>query len=72
VQGQMLVRETVNEEGINRDVLTRRIKSLQSSFENSEFVETSQPPNINWESLRKGFNVLPFSINLVVDASITL
>lgn len=72
VEGQMLVRETANAEGINRDVLTRRIKSLQTSFESSEFVETSRPPNINWESLRNGLNVLPFSINLVVDASITL
>jgi len=72
VEGRMLVRETVNAEGINRDVLTRRIKSLQTSFESSEFVEASRPPNINWESLRNGLNVLPFSINLVVDASITL
>lgn len=72
LKGQMLVRETANEEGINRDVLTRRIKRLQSSFENSEFVDSSKPPNINWSSLRAGFNVLPFSINLVVDESITL
>lgn len=72
LKGQMLVRETANEEGLNRSVLTRRIKRLQSSFENSEFVDASKPPNINWSSLRGGFNVLPFSINLVVDESITL
>lgn len=72
LKGQMLVRETANDAGIDRDVLTRRIKRLQSSFENSEFVDTSKPPNINWSSLRSGLNVLPFSINLVVDSSITL
>lgn len=72
VEGKMLVRETTNEEGINRDVLTRRIKSLQTSFENSEFVDSSKPPNINWNSLLNGLNVLPFTINLVVDSSITL
>lgn len=72
LQGKMLVRETANEEGINRELLTRRIKSLQSSFENSEFVDSSKPPNINWSSLRGGLNVLPFSINLVIDTSKTL
>ncbi len=72
VSGKMLVRETANEEGINQDVLTRRIRSLQSSFENSEFVDASRPPSINWDTLRSGLNVLPFTINLVVDASITL
>ncbi|MFU8847455.1 MAG: pilus assembly protein PilM [Opitutales bacterium] len=72
VEGKMLVRETTNQEGINREVLTRRIKSLQTSFENSEFVDSSKPPNINWNSLLSGLNVLPFTINLVIDASITL
>ncbi|PXA05595.1 hypothetical protein DDZ13_01600 [Coraliomargarita sinensis] len=72
LKGQMLVRETASGSGINREVLTNRIKQLQASFENSEFVVTSKPPNINWNSLRNGLNVLPFSINLVVDTSKTL
>jgi type IV pilus assembly protein PilM len=72
LRGQMLVRETANGGGVNREVLTRRIKLLQSSFENSEFIETSRPPKINWEPLLKGLNVLPFTINLVADTSKTL
>jgi hypothetical protein len=68
--GQMLVRETANGEGaIDQEVLSRRIKSLQSSFESSEFIVSSNPPAINWSSLRSGLNVLPFTINLVVDTS---
>jgi len=70
VEGQMLVRETANGAGdIDQEVLSRRIKSLQSSFENSEFIVSSKPPNINWSSLRNGLNVLPFTINLVVDTA---
>lgn len=70
LQGQMLVRETVNRTGgIDEEVLSRRIRSLQSSFESSAFIVSSRPPNINWSSLRNGLNVLPFTINLVVDTS---
>ena len=72
LSGTMLVRETADGGAINREVLTRRIKQLQSSFEDSEFIVTSRPPRINWESLMDGLNVLPFSINLVVDPSKTL
>lgn len=70
LEGQMLVRETANGEGaVDQKVLTRRIKSIQSSFEQSEFIVSSMPPNINWSSLRNGLNVLPFTINLVVDTA---
>jgi type IV pilus assembly protein PilM len=70
LEGQMLVRETANGEGaIDQEVLSRRIKSLQDSFEGSAFIVTSKPPNINWSSLRNGLNVLPFTINLVVDTA---
>jgi len=70
VEGQMLVRESANGTGdIDQDVLSRRIKSLQSSFENSEFIVSSKPPSINWSSLTNGLNVLPFTINLVVDTA---
>lgn len=70
LEGQMLVRETANGQGaIDQEVLSRRIKSLQSSFEGSEFIVSSKPPAINWSSLRSGLNVLPFTINLVVDTS---
>ncbi len=72
LKGQMLVRDSATGGGINRQVLTRRIKELQTSFENSEFIETSQPPSINWKSLNQGLNVLPFTIDLVVDTSKTL
>jgi len=68
--GQMLVRESAEGQGtINQEVLSRRIKSLQSSFEGSEFVVASKPPSINWSSLTSGLNVLPFTINLVVDTA---
>lgn len=68
--GQMLVRESAEGGGrIDQAVLTRRIKSIQSSFEDSEFIVSSKPPNINWNSLNKGLNVLPFTINLVVDTA---
>lgn len=71
LQGQMLVRETAEGSGaFDQQVLSRRIRSLQSSFESSEFIVTSRSPNISWASLRSdGLNVLPFSINLVVDTS---
>ena len=68
LRGQMLVRETAQGDGeINQEVLSRRIKRLQSSFEESEFIVDSRPPSITWTSLREGLNVLPFRINLVVD-----
>jgi len=68
--GQMLVRETANGTGdIDQEVLSRRIKSLQDSFESSEFIVSSKPPKINWSSLHNGLNVLPFTINLVVDTA---
>jgi type IV pilus assembly protein PilM len=70
LQGQMLVRETAGGSGeIDEEVLSRRIRSLQSSFESSSFIESSRPPRINWSSLNDGLNVLPFTINLVVDTS---
>lgn len=68
--GQMLVRETANGQGaVDQGVISRRIKSLQASFESSEFIVSSKPPKINWSSLRGGLNVLPFTINLVVDTA---
>jgi type IV pilus assembly protein PilM len=70
VTGQMLVRETANGDfTVDQEALSRRIKSLQSSFEGSEFVVTSKSPSIDWSKLRDGLNVLPFSINLVVDTA---
>lgn len=72
LKGQMLVRDSADGGAVNQEVLTRRIKSLQSSFETSDFIVASQPPNINWNTLRSGLNVLPFTINLVVDTSKTL
>ncbi|HBM86747.1 MAG TPA: hypothetical protein DD423_08285 [Opitutae bacterium] len=70
VEGQMLVREASNSSsGIDQEALFDRIKGLQSSFENSEFVVFSKSPVITWTSLRDGLNVLPFSINLVVDTA---
>jgi hypothetical protein len=66
----MLVRETANGEGsVDQEVLSRRIKGLQDSFESSEFIVSSKPPKINWSSLHDGLNVLPFTINLVVDTA---
>jgi len=67
LEGQMLIRETASGQPIDQAVLSRRIRSLQSSFEGSAFIVASRPPNINWNSLRNGLNVLPFTINLVVD-----
>lgn len=70
LEGQMLVRESADESnGIDRDVLTRRIRSLIASFENSEFIIDSKPPRIRWAMLNNGLNVLPFEIKLVVDST---
>ncbi|TVP75738.1 MAG: hypothetical protein EA353_13345 [Puniceicoccaceae bacterium] len=70
VSGQMLVRETAEGSGgVDQEILSRRIRSLQSSFENSAFIVSSGQPNINWATLRGGLSVLPFTINLVVDTS---
>jgi len=67
--GKMLVRDSANGGEVGRDVLTNRINFLNSSFETSEFVDSSRLTKINWESLNSGLNVLPFTINLVVDTS---
>lgn len=70
VKGQMLVRDSAEGgSGVDQEVLSRRIKGLQSSFGDSEFVVASKGPTITWTSLRKGLNVLPFSISLVVDTA---
>jgi type IV pilus assembly protein PilM len=70
LEGQMLVRETAGETGgIDQGLISRRIKEMQSSFEDSKFIVTSRPPNINWSDLRNGLNVLTFTINLVVDTA---
>jgi type IV pilus assembly protein PilM len=70
LEGQMLVRETADGTGgIDQEVISRRIKSLQSSFEDSKFIVSSKPPNISWSDLRSGLNVLTFTINLVVNTA---
>ena len=70
IEGQMLVRETAGgTTGIDQEVISRRIKGMQSSFEDSKFIVSSKPPNINWSDLRNGLNVLTFTINLVVDTA---
>jgi type IV pilus assembly protein PilM len=70
LEGQMLVRETAGETGgIDQGLISRRIKEMQSSFEDSKFIVASRPPNINWSDLRNGLNVLTFTINLVVDTA---
>ncbi|NCG09341.1 MAG: pilus assembly protein PilM [Verrucomicrobia bacterium] len=70
LEGQMLVRETVNgTQGIDRDILTRRIRSLIENFKTSAFIVDSKPPRIRWSMLNDGLNVLPFEIKLVVDAA---
>ena len=70
VEGQMLVRETAGGTGgIDQAIISRRIKGMQSSFEDSKFITSSKPPNINWSDLRNGLNVLTFTINLVVDTA---
>jgi type IV pilus assembly protein PilM len=70
LEGQMLVRETANNsQSVDRNVLTRRIRSLIASFENSQFIVDSKPPRIRFDMLNDGLNVLPFEIKLVVDAA---
>jgi len=70
VEGQMLVRETADGTGgIDQEIISRRIKGMQSSFEDSKFIISSKPPIINWSDLRNGLNVLTFTINLVVDTA---
>jgi type IV pilus assembly protein PilM len=70
IDGQMLVRETADGTGgIDQEVISRRIRGMQSSFEDSKFIISSKPPNINWSDLRNGLNVLTFTINLVVDTA---
>lgn len=66
VEGQMLVRETASGD-FDQSIISTRINALQSSFEGSQFIVGSNSIKINWQSLRSGLNVLPFSINLVVD-----
>jgi type IV pilus assembly protein PilM len=66
VKGKMLVRETADQ--INQDVLANRIKQLQSSFEDSSFVDASKPPKIIWKYLSDGLRVLPFEINLIINS----
>jgi type IV pilus assembly protein PilM len=70
VKGQMLVREAADGSvRVDQEALSGRIKGLQSSFEKSQFVVFSKSPVVTWTSLRDGLNVLPFSINLVVDTT---
>ena len=71
VEGQLLIRESANgAEEVDVDVLTEQLKSLRSSFEDSEFIVSSHSPVVTWTKLQdEGLNVLPFSINLVVDAT---
>lgn len=69
VSGQMLVRDAANGAQPDQEVLARRIRRLQASFESSRFVMEAKPPKISWTTLREGLNVLPFTINLVVDAT---
>jgi len=72
LQGRMLVRETANGGDIDQQVLTDRIKSLQAGFESSDFIVSSTPPVISWQAINQGLNLLPFTINLVVDTTKTL
>lgn len=70
LEGQMLVRETANgAENVDQGILSRRIRSMQTSFAQSEFIVSSEPAIISWEKIRGGLNVLPFTINLVVDTT---
>ena len=71
LSGEMLVRESIDDRagGVDRALLTRRIKQLQSSFISSEFVTEAKQPVIRWTKLNNGLNVLPFSINLSVDTT---
>lgn len=65
VKGKMLVRQSASE--INQDILADRIKQIQASFEDSNFVVSSKPPKISWKYLSDGLRVLPFEINLIID-----
>jgi type IV pilus assembly protein PilM len=65
VKGKMLVRQSATE--INQDILADRIKQIQASFEDSNFVVESKPPKISWKYLSDGLRVLPFEINLIID-----
>lgn len=69
VGGELLVREAANgAENVDQDALSDQLKGLRSSFENSEFIVSSHSPVVTWTKVRdEGLNVLPFSINLVVD-----
>jgi type IV pilus assembly protein PilM len=68
VEGQLLVREAVNSaNNASEDLLSDQLKSLFTSLEDSEFIVSSHSPVITWTKLQEGLNVLPFSINLVVD-----
>lgn len=68
VKGELLVRESINgAENVDEDALSDQLKSLRSSFEKSEFIVSSHSPIVTWTKLQSGLNVLPFSINLVVD-----
>ncbi|MFP4068549.1 MAG: pilus assembly protein PilM [Opitutales bacterium] len=70
VSGEMLVRAAADgPDAINEDLLAQRIRSLQSSFEGSDFVVSSRPPTISWTNLRQGLKVLPFTINLEIDTA---
>ncbi len=70
IEGQLLVRESVNgAENVDEDALSDQLKSLRASFEDSEFIVSSHSPVITWTKLHRGLNVLPFSINLVVDTA---
>ncbi len=71
LSGEMLVRESIDAGagGVDRTLLTRRIKQLQSSFIASEFVLEAKQPVIRWTKLNNGLNVLPFLINLSVDTT---
>ena len=70
IEGQMLVRETADDTaGIDQELISRRIKSLQSSFEDSKFIVSSKPAKYNFGDLRKGLKVLAFTVSLVVDTA---
>ena len=62
------MREAVNgADNVDENALSDQLKSLRASFEDSEFIVSSHSPVITWTKLQEGLNVLPFSINLVVD-----
>jgi hypothetical protein len=70
LSGEMLVREPIHPTSkVDRALLTRRIKQLQSNFLDSEFVVAAKQPVIRWTKLNEGLNVLPFVIHLSVDAT---